>query len=182
MKRIQLIEWGIVTVGLICGYKLLEGLFAVLLRILYDVAPGMGSDLIRMVIYYLAYAISFILLIRKSAPIAQWLNGPLANDTISIKINKRSLLQVILMSICAITFISNIATIAVYLFEQFKNEAGRFREPVDTFANNYRFKIAALQSIVAFVILYFSKDISGWFIRKNDAEELTFESEPENDK
>jgi hypothetical protein len=30
--------------------------------------------------------------------------------------------------------------------------------------------------------LYFSKDISGWFIRKNEADELTFESESEKDK
>jgi hypothetical protein len=179
MKRIQLIEWGVVTVGLIAGYKFFEGIFEILLRILYDIAPGMANDLARMAIYYLAYAASFILLIRKSSHIAKWLNGPSANDTISIKINKRSLLQVILIGICALTIVSNIATIALYLFETFKNKAGMYHEPVDTFARDYRFKIAALQTIVALVILYFSKDISGWFIRKNEADELTFESTPE---
>jgi hypothetical protein len=182
MKRTQLIEWGIITVGLIFGYKFFEGLFSILLRILYNFGqPGLSSDLTRLSVYCGAYAVSFVLLIRKSSQIAIWINGSSQNDIVAVKINKHSLLQVILIGICAATILSKIAEILLYLFETFKNEAGHFHEPIDNTVSKFRFKLAAIEAIVAFVVLYFSKDISSWFIRKNKAEELTFESETEKD-
>ena len=183
MKRTQLIEWGIITVALIFGYKFFESLFSILVQVVYDFGrEDQGKFLLRLVILTGIYALAFVLMIRKSSQIAVWLNGPADNDTLGIKISKRSLLQVILIGICAVTILSKIAEIVLYLFETFKQEVGRRHEPDDNFANSYRFKLAAIETIVAFVILYFSKDISNWFIRKNEVDELIFESEPEKDK
>lgn len=183
MKRTQLIEWGIITVALIFGYKFFESLFSILVQVVYGFGRDeLGGSLLRLLIITGIYALGFILMIRKSSQIAGWVNGPSENDTLAIKINKRSLLQVILIGICIVTILSKIAEIVLYLFETFKQEVGRRHEPVDNYASNYRFKLAAIETIVAFVILFFSKDVSGWFIRKNEAEELTFESEPEKDK
>ena len=181
MKRTQLIEWGIIAVGLIFGYKFFEGLFSILFQVVYNFGEnGLDKFLIKLFFLCGVYAASFILLIRKSALIAAWVNGPSENDTIGIKINKRSLLQVILIGICAVTVLSNIAEILLYLFETFKREAGRIHEPFDTTLSKYRFTVAVVETIVALVILYFSKDISGWFIQKNEVDELTFDSNPEN--
>ncbi len=183
MKRTQLIEWGIIITGLILGYKFFVSLFNLLLQIAYEFGEdGLGRLIIRLVILTAIYAAGFVLLIRNSSQIAGWVNGPAENDTIPIKINKRPLLHVILIAICLVTILSNIAQIVLYLFEAFKQEVGRRHEPADNFVSNYRFKLAAIETIIALVILYFSKDISGWFIRKNEADELTFESEPEKDK
>jgi H+/gluconate symporter-like permease len=181
MKRTQLIEWGIVTVALIFGYKFFDSLFVLLVQLSYDLG-SLDKVLTRFIVLCAVYALSFVLLIRNSSQVAKWVSGPSPNDVIQVKINKRSLLQVILIGICVGTILSNIGYILLYLFEIFKNEAGRLHEAGDNMVSKYRFTIAALEAIVAFVLLYFSKDVSGWFIRKNKGEELTFESEAENDK
>ncbi len=180
MKRTQLIEWGIITIGLIFGYKLFEGIFSALLALFYDFSPDRSNDLVKLTIYFLTYAVSLILLIRKSSLIAKWLNGTSENDNIPVKISKRSLLQIILLGICIATILSNIGYILLYLFEIFKNEVGRSHDPGNNMVSKYRFTISALESIIAFVVLYYSKDISGWIIQKNEADELTFESDLEN--
>ena len=182
MKRTQLIEWGIITTGLIMGYKFFVSLFTLLLQIFYEFGDdGLGRLIIKLVILTGIYAAGFVLLIRNSSQIASWVNGPAENDSIAIKINKKSLLHVILICICMVTILSNIAQIVLYLFEAFKQEVGRSHEPADTSISKYRFNLAAIETIVAIVILYFSKEVSGWFIRKNPGEELTFESEPEKE-
>lgn len=181
MKRIQLIDWGIVTIGLIFGFKFFEGMFSLFAQILYDFDGfATGSGLVKLLILCAAYAALFLFLIRKSAEIANWINGAVKNEPIGFNIDKHSLLQVVLIALCVATILSNMADIVLYLFETFKNEAGRFHEPVDTTFSKHRFKVTAIETIVAFVIMYFSKDISSWFIRKDKTAELTFESDPEN--
>jgi ABC-type enterochelin transport system permease subunit len=113
---------------------------------------------------------------------AVYISGSSPDESLSLKIGKRSLLRVILIGICIVTILSNIAEILLYLFEAFKEGAGR-RNPYDDDMKKVSkdvFTIAAIRTIVAFVILYFSKEISGWFIRKNEADELIFDSNPEN--
>jgi hypothetical protein len=91
---------------------------------------------------------------------------------------------VILIGICAAVILSNLAEILLYLFETFKEEAGRrsFNENESYKVSKYAFHVATIRTIIAGVTLYFSKDISNWFVRKNELDELTFETEPEKDK
>ena len=128
------------------------------------------------------YAVCFIFLIRRSRQIALYISGTSAGENVPVRIGKQSLLQVILIGICAATIIHKITEILIYLFEIFKEEAGRntYNENSGSKVSKYTFKIAAIQTIVALVVLYFSKDISGWFVRKNEADELTFDSNSEN--
>lgn len=186
MKRSQLIEWGIVTIGLIFGYKFFEGVFSALVQIFYGFQAG-GIDIFSVMLPTLIlvalYGVFFILVIRKSSQIASYLAGTEKQEAVPLKIGKRSLLQIVLIAVCVATVLSNVAEILLYLFETFKKEAGRRRyfETDGNAVTNYAFKIAAIQTIVALVVLYFSKEISGWFIRKNEADELTFDSSPEKE-
>ena len=186
MKRSQLIEWGIVTIGLIFGYKFFEGIFTALVQIFYGFEAGgidIFSVLLPTLILVAFYGVFFILVIRKSSQIASYLAGTEVQEALPLKIGKRYLLQVVLIAVCVATVLSNVAEILLYLFETFKKEAGRRRyfETDSNAVTNYAFKIAAIQTIVALVVLYFSKEISGWFIRKNEADELTFDSSPEKE-
>ncbi|NOT52050.1 MAG: hypothetical protein HOP10_12325 [Chitinophagaceae bacterium] len=181
MKRIQLIETGIIVVGLIFGYKFFEGIFSLLIQVFYGFQFG-GEDifetLLPTILMCAAYAICFVLLIRRSGQLATYLGKNMTGEQIAIKIGKKSLLQVTLIGICLATIIANIATILLYLFETFKNEVGRksFIEERTTGVSGYTFKLTAIQTIVAIVTIYFSKDISAWFVRKNEVDELTFSS------
>lgn len=184
MKRVQLIEYGIVIIGLIFGYKAFDSFFGAMTQVLYSFG-GMGNIefeyLLPTLLILAAYTTCFIILIRKSRSIAVYLASNAASEDVPFKIGKRSLLQVVLIGICAITILVNLAEILLYLYESFRNEAGRRNLSYDE-SNTPRslsFKLAAIRSIIAGVVLYFSKDISNWFIRKNEADELTFDSTPE---
>jgi hypothetical protein len=182
MKRTQLIEWGLITVALIFGYKFFEYTISFLVQVLYAFGEiDLGKLALRFLLICGAYATGFFILIRKSSQLASWINGPVENDSINIKINKQSLLQVILIGVCSATILANIAEIISYLFEIFKQEVGRSHDPIDNKDSNHLFKLAAIRTIIAFVVLYFSKDISNSFLRKNEADKLTFESETEKD-
>lgn len=187
MKRVQLVEFGIIIVGLIFGYKFFEGIFSVLMQIIYSFEFGRGdivSTLAPTVLITVGYAVCFMLLIKRSGQLANYLCNDDAGGSLRIKIGKSSLLQVVLMGICLVTILSNIAEILVALYETFKHEAGRqnFREVYTSPFSTYSFKIAAVNIIVAIVVLYFAKDISAWFLRKNEPDELSFESDTEKDQ
>lgn len=182
MKRSQLVEYGIIVIALIAGYKFFESIFSLIVQVAYDFQGGedVSSFVIPYLLMVIIYFSSFILLIRKSRQISAYLVKNQENEVIHLKINKKSLLQVILIAICILTILSNITTIILYLFDTFKHEVSKRS---DLFGPNemekFRFKTAAIQTIIALVIVYFSKDISHWFIKKNDTEELIFESEAE---
>ena len=130
MKRVQLIEWGIVTIGLIFGYKFFEGIFTALVQIFYSL-QGMQEDilvvLLPTVFMITIYAVCFVLLIKRSGQLATYLQGNSGNETIPIKIGKKALLQVILICICLVTILTQIPEIILYLFESFKDEIGKKR-------------------------------------------------------
>ncbi len=180
MKRVQLIEYGIITIGLIFGYKAFESFFATIIQLFY-MFGGIGIDDIGSLqptfLILTAYTVCFILLIRRSGQIAVYLAGMSSSENVPFKIGKRSLLQVVLIGICAATILTNLAEVMLYLFETFKQEAGRRNTGNEgTSVSKYMFKVAAVRSIIAFVVLYLSKDISNWFIRKNEVDELTFDT------
>lgn len=165
----------------------MEGIFYALVQLSYSLQSGYGdipTIMLTFLLLTVIYAASFIILIRRSRQIAIHFSGKSVDDNFSLKIGKRSLLHIVLIGTCVAAIIPNIAKILIYLFETFKEEVSGNDLPVSdwTKVTKFAFKVAAIQTIAAIVILYFSKDISSWFIRKNKGEELTFESEPEKDK
>ncbi len=184
MKRAQLIEYSILIIGLIFGYKFFESILSAIVQIFYSFqnSGDFFDALLPTLLFVAVYAICFVILIKRSGQIATYISKDSANETIAVKIDKRSLLHVILIGIAAVTILSNIAEIILYLFDTFKKEVGgRNMYDSDTSpVSKYQFKTAAVQTIIGLVVLYFSKDICGWFIRKNEADQLTFESTNEN--
>jgi|CXWL01.1.fsa_nt_gi ABC-type Fe3+ transport system permease subunit len=185
MRRVQLIEWGIITIALIFGYKFFEGIFTALVQIFYSF-QGMPGDVIGVllptVFMITVYAVCFVLLIKRSGSLATYLHGNGEHEPIPVKIGKKALLQVILIGICLVTILTNIPEIILYLFESFKDKVGR-HNPIGDNTNTalwHQFKLAAIQVVVAVVAIFFSPDISNWFIRNKEVDELSFESGNEN--
>jgi preprotein translocase subunit SecY len=192
MKKIQLLEWGIITIGLIFGYKFFESFITSVVQVLYSFAGDGGlrdrlSDFLLPIVFMLIiYGVCFVLLIRRSGQIATYLsdkdNGN--NDPLPIRIGEKGLLRVILISICLITILSNVPGMLLYLFESFKEKAGRY-DPDAAAANPlqwHQFKADAIQVVIAAVAIFFSKDISKWFLRKKELDELVFESGTQNEQ
>jgi hypothetical protein len=185
MRRTHIIEYGIVIIGLIFGFKFFESIFSAIVQIFYGLQGSMRSLqslLLPTLFVILVYGVSFVLLIRKSGQIATLLNRDNENELISVKIGQKNLLHVVLIGICVTSLIYSIPTLLSLAYDYFKHEAGR-RNLDDYgmgFSQGEKFKSEAIQTIVTLVILFFSRDISGWFISKDEVDELTFDSTPEN--
>lgn len=186
MKKAQLLEWGIITIGLIFGYKFFEGVINALVQLLYSF-QGVGSGdiagfLLPLLFMIVIYAVSFVLLIKRSGQIASYFLEDNSNETLPVKIGKKTLLQVILISICLITILANIPDLILYLYESFKEKVGRYN-PENDYTSSlqwHQFKLNVIQVVFSAVIIYFSRDISQWFLRKKEIDELSFESDTQN--
>lgn len=179
MKKTQLIEWGIITVGLIFGYKFLEGAFSFLFQLLYS-PDAVDSYATKWFLVIILYVVVFFLILRNSGKIALHLNSNTENDSIPFKVRKTSLIQVILIAICVTSIFSNIAEILVYIYEVFKQGINQKITLNRTAPDKLSFQLAAVESLVALIVLCFSRDIAGWFIRKKETDELVFDSNPES--
>jgi hypothetical protein len=181
MKRLQLIEWGLIAVGLIFVYKFVDSVFVLFIQFIYEFSDSnLGGSLPVYFLTVIMYGAGLLLLIRNSRKCALFLNGPATDEILPLRINKQSLLQVILIGICAAAALSGITEILLYVFELFREDVSRkglFGE--NNGPNKYFFKLQAVKTIVSLVVIYFSKDIAGWFIRKNEPQELVLESQPE---
>jgi hypothetical protein len=113
MKRIQLIEYGIVVIGIIFAFKFFESVFSGLIQLFYYFQAGGGaiSVLLPTVIMIAVYGISFITIIRRSHQIALYLSGKDSKEDLHLKIGKRPLLRVILIGICVAAILSNLAEV-----------------------------------------------------------------------
>lgn len=183
MKRSQLIEYGIIVTGLIFGYKFFESVFSLFVQIIFsfDTRGDISSFLVRYLPVLILYLIAFILLIRRSGPIAWWLTKDQSNENISVHIGKKPLLEILLICLAIATLLSNIADIVTYLFNSFRRDVARRPDlPFsDNTAEKMRFRVAAIETVASLIVLYYHRQVAGWFVKKNEANELIFESAEE---
>jgi hypothetical protein len=183
MKRSQLIEYGIITIGLIFGFKFIDNLFGGLVALISSSGMGfdLGAALVPFLSYLFLYGAALFLLVQRSGQIATFLSKNYSNEPIPIKIDKHSLLQVILIGICMATIIPYISYLGHYFYQSFKNGAGARTSYEAIYADKQKFTVIAIQTIIAGLILYFSKDISGWFVRKKEVDIFILDSENDNE-
>jgi hypothetical protein len=184
MRKIQLIEWGIIVVGLVFGYKFMESLFLLALQVIitFDIDIEARGYLWKSLLMAGLYAVGFVAIIRNSHKLASYLNGGAANDAIPLKIGRRSALQVVLIAICAMQIFAGIATVLIYLYETFAAEISK----TPLYGHNARagiskdeFRIEAVKVVIALIVICFSKDLANLFFRKNEPDELVLETKQE---
>lgn len=184
MKRLQLIEYGIISIGLISGYKFLENVVSVIFQLAYAFSDGLVdriSLLLPVFVLLAVYGLCFVILIRKSGQIATWLQGNTPNDHIAVQLELKTLLYIILIGIMIFSIIKHSPKIIYYLFESFKNEISSknlFTERA-TSVRQDEFVLSSIQVIFAFLAIYFARNNTGLFICKNATDALTFQSESE---
>lgn len=179
MKKSQFIQYGIIVAGILFGYKFFESLVTMIGQLVFEVRNGedIGDFLLPYLLIVILYGAAFILLIQRSGTIASYLVRNQSNENLAIRIGKQSLLQVVLIGAGIITIITNIPGTVSYLFAAFKKEVGNGARLEEI--EKIGFRAAAIEIIVALTILYFHREISSWFLKKQDANELIFESEEE---
>lgn len=185
MKKIHLIEWGIIIIALIFGYHFLVNIIALLTQLVISGSMVLEVEfLLKSLLVIGLYAVIFFIPVRYADKIAAAIvNKETGDDTLTFTLGKRSLLQVILISLCVWTIFNNVADIIFFIFTAFKNEV-RTKDPFELLeSKNMTVASVATQVIrvvIALIIIPYSRHISNWLINKNEPEELTFDSKPAN--
>jgi hypothetical protein len=183
MKKVHLIEWGIITIGLLFGYKAFESFLSLIVQLFGGFfLDSVSETLLIAFLVFLLYAAAFITLLKNCRRIAYYLAGTETGETVPFKISKHGLLQVILISMCVFTILTNVIDVIYYLFEAFKSEVGRKNfygenDPISGKASSIA--VSVLKIVLAIIVIFYSKNISSSFFRKEDELELTFDTNPE---
>jgi hypothetical protein len=179
MKKVHLIEWGIIVIGLIFAYSAFEALFAALVSLVYSPFE-LDAEILWIFIFPIIYTIFFVLLVKNAGKIAGMFQ-PIEDDSppLPIKIGKRALLQVVLIAISFSILVHGLADVAIYLIKSFKDAVGKnyySTQLENGSVGKYQFYAALARSVFAFLIVYFSKYICELFFRKNEKDELILET------
>ncbi len=173
MKKIQLIETGILAVALICGYKFFDSLISTAITTLYQFAYGYGDAWTAILQYLILAGIYFgffILLIRKRSVIANFIDkqgqegsAVADDDQFRINIHQNNLLFVIIIALCLITLITEVPSIVIGIYSYFKKEVSGTDPPGYNSVENLNFKAAAIKVVITVIVLGYAKQISHWF-------------------
>lgn len=186
MKKIQLIEIGILAVILICGYHFISTLVSFSIAVLYEFFSDYRTGLFPIVQYIIVAGIylgTFIILVKKKTAIATYISQQtqpaLLDDeanTIQLKIYQHNLIYIVLIALCLITLLSQVSEIVVGAYEYFKKESGGIRDPSSYINKQTDFTTAVIKAALAAVILYFAKPISEWFGKDGDTDNKIIET------
>ena len=170
MKKIQLIEIGILAAAIISGYKFFDSIISAVISTLYRFAYNYGDTWTTVVQYFLLsgmYFAFFIALVKKRKIIAEFIDkqGESEGDgQLPVNVNQRNLLFVILISLCVVTLINEIPPIVIGIYYYFKREASGNQSGGYTL-EDLNFKAAAIKLVFTVIVLGYARQISNWFDR-----------------
>jgi hypothetical protein len=183
MKKVQLIEIGILAVALICGYKFFDSLISTAITTLYQFAYGAGDSFTILLQYLVVAAIYFglfVVLIRKRTPIAKYIDsqGETAPDTVdseklTLSLHQNNLLFIVLVSLCLITLVTETPSILIGIYNYFKREVSTVMNTA--VSEDVNFKAAAIKLVVTVIILYYARQLSDWFSKSSDQNKIVAE-------
>jgi len=174
MKRTELIEYGIIVIGLIFCYQTLIAVISVLFNLLFsfqsNFAPGFVETILPSLLYILIYFFSFYFVVRYKKPLAKYINGP-TDETVNISLGKKSILQIVIIAICLFAIVSTIPEILIHLFKTFKRSVESYDRFADNFNNEqdvYDFWTNILSLVLTLVLLKFSGNVAGYFSKETE--------------
>lgn len=174
-----MIEWGIVTIALITGFKFVTSFLSVIIQ--FTVLSETQVEMIlRLLLVTAIYFVVFWLLLRYSEKIAALISGPDNGKTLSLAIGKRALLHVVLIAVAISIIVSDLAAVVYNIFDMINNNpdgkglTGLF-DSFGFMGTRYTFMIAL---IAAIFLLVFPRRIAYAVIGKEEPDVLTFDSKP----
>ena len=181
MKKLQLVELGIISVVLIIGYKMITTLFSLITTLLFSFGTSAGEQIFVMILptilFFAFYTITFFVLGRNVNRIARFLCRQ-SDDLLIISLNKAAVLHVIIIAICLSSFLRTVPGILEYSINKFiiykdENyedlELGRLMRNQTTFWNSF------IGFILALVLLLIAKRVANFLGKDEQAFEINNE-------
>ena len=177
MKKLQLVELGIIATALILGYKMITSLLTLLTTLLFGLGTGVGRNLLiailPTVLFFAFYTITFFLLARNIKPLARFLCRDY-EEKLELNLNKVAVLHVIIIAVCLSSFLQTIPEIIQYAANKFINadQLGENFEPAEWRTGKTRFWNSLIGFIISVILLITSKNIALFFGKEEPAYEI----------
>ena len=177
MKKLQLVELGIVATALIMGYKMITSLLTLITSLLFGFGTGIAGNLMMAilptVLFFAFYTITFFLLARNIKPLAKFICRD-SEELLEIKLTKVAVLHVIIIAICLSSFLQTIPEIVQYIASKFMNTSlpdANF-EPTEWRTGKIRFWNSLIGFIISVALLITSKNIASFFGKEEPSYEI----------
>jgi len=177
MKKLQLVELGIIATVLILGYEMVTSLLNLITSLLFGFGAGIGRNvmiaILPTVLFFAFYTIIFFLLVRNIKPIARFICRD-NEGFLELKLTKPSILHVIIIAVCLISFLQTIPDIIQYLVNKFINvdQISNEFENVERRANKFRFWNSLIDFLLSFLLLIASRKIASFFGENDESFEI----------
>ena len=177
MKKLQLVELGVIATALIMGYKMITSLLTLMTSLLFGFGTGIGRNLMMAilptVLFFAFYTITFFLLARNIKPLARFICRE-NEESLELKLNKTAVLHVIIIAICLSSFLQTIPDIIQYVANKFinPNQFGEDLEPAAWRTNKIRFWNSLIGFIISVALLITSKNIASFFGKEETSYEI----------
>ena len=177
MKKLQLVELGIIATALIMGYKMITSLLTLMTSLLFGFGTGIGGNLMMAilptVLFFAFYTITFFLLARNIKPLAKFICRE-NEELLEFKLTKAAVLHVIIIAICLSAFLQTIQEIIQYIASKFINinQYGDDFEPSELRTGKIRFWNSLIGFIISIALLITSKNISSFFGKEEPSYEI----------
>jgi len=177
MKKLQLVELGIIATALIMGYKMITSLLTLMTSLLFGFGSGIGRNLMMAilptVLFFAFYTITFFLIARNIKPLAKFIcRDP--EESLELKLNKVAVLQVIIIAVCLSSFLQTIPDIIQYIAGKFLNpdQLGADFEPPEWRTGKIKFWNSVIGFIISVILLIASKNIASFFGKEEPSYEI----------
>src|SRR4030095_9175376 len=127
MRKIQLVEMGIIAAVLVMGYKMITSLLALITTLLFGLGSGLSQNIMMAilptVLFFAFYTITFFLLARNVKPLARFIYRE-SDEPMELKLNKVSVLHIIIIGICLSSFLQTIPRVIEYIIGELTPKTG----------------------------------------------------------
>ena len=177
MKKLQLVELGIIATALIMGYKMITSLLTLMTSLLFGFGTGIGGNLMMAilptVLFFAFYTITFFLLARNIKPLAKFICRE-NEELLEFKLTKTAVLHVIIIGICLSYLLQTIPDIIQYIAGKFINitQYGEEFEPTELRTGKIRFWNSLIGFIISILLLITSKSIATFFGKDEPSYEI----------
>ncbi len=176
MRKIQLIEIGIIATALIMGYKMITSLLTLMTSLLFGFGT-MGQNLLLAilptVLFFAFYTITFFLLAKNVKPLARSICRE--NDELfDLKLTKAAVLHVIIIAVCLSSMLQTIPNILEYLINKIRTpvESVENFDPGEWRRNGISFWNSLFGLIISIILLLASKNIAIFFGKEEQSFEI----------
>ena len=177
MKKLQLIELGVVAMVLIIGYKMITSLLTLVTSLLFGFGTGIGRNIMMAilptVLFFAFYTITFFLLARNIKPLARFICRD-HDESLEVKLNKVAVLHLIIIAVCLSSFLQTIPDIIQYVASKFLSaeQYGEDFEPDKWRTDKIKFWNSVIGFIISALLLITSKNIASFFGKEDPSYEI----------